>query len=162
MRVALLVLALAAATSASAQATLDTSAVAAAAADPAVARCLAEVRKLDTALATPGSTAMGEWLSDDFTVNGPNNMIGNREIVTMLRAKGVIGYSRYVRRVEHLSRRADGTVLLMGQETVDPTGPGPLQGKRVERRFTDVWREDGGQWKTTLRQATIISMVPKP
>jgi hypothetical protein len=48
-------------------------------------------------------------------------------------------------------------VLLMGDERVVPKGDSPMAGREVRRRFTDVWKMEGGHWVLTARQATIVA-----
>lgn len=46
----------------------------------------------------------------------------------------------------------------MGEEVVVP-GPGAQNaGKRVHRRFTDVFRKEHGEWRFDLRHANVISV----
>jgi ketosteroid isomerase-like protein len=60
--------------------------------------------------------------------------------------------------IEALDARSD-QVVIMGGEVVRPRGGAPNAGKTVRRRFTDVWRKDpDGQWRLTIRQATITSI----
>jgi ketosteroid isomerase-like protein len=48
---------------------------------------------------------------------------------------------------------------MMGEEVVKPKETAPHAGKTVRRRSTDVWRkESDGQWRLTIRQATITSV----
>ncbi len=48
---------------------------------------------------------------------------------------------------------------MMGEEIVKPNEAAPYPGKTVCRRFTDVWRREAdGQWRLTIRQATITSV----
>jgi hypothetical protein len=60
--------------------------------------------------------------------------------------------------IEALHARGD-QVVVMGEEVVVPQGAAANAGRTVRRRFTDVWREDSdGQWRLTIRQATITSV----
>ena len=47
---------------------------------------------------------------------------------------------------------AAGFVLAMGSEKLTNTPGGPL----LSRRFTNVWRAEGGSWRLVIRQATLI------
>ena len=52
----------------------------------------------------------------------------------------------------------NGLAVVMGQETLMPTGATLNAGKTITRRFTNVWIKDEEGWKITVRQATIISI----
>jgi hypothetical protein len=61
-----------------------------------------------------------------------------------------------VRSIEYAGMLGE-MVLLMGDERVVPKGDSPMAGKEVRRRFTDVWKMEGGHWVLTARQATIVA-----
>jgi ketosteroid isomerase-like protein len=42
--------------------------------------------------------------------------------------------------------------VVMGSEKLTNTPDGPL----LSRRFTNVWRSEGGSWRLVVRQATLI------
>lgn len=135
--------------------------VAEAARDPRVAAVLAEVDRLDAALVSGDIAAFADAMAGDLVVNTPQNRIGSRDRVVERNAAGAISYASYERLVEHAAPRGD-MVLLMGEERVVPKGAAPHAGKAVVRRFTDLWKQDGGRWRLTARQATIISVGEPP
>jgi len=51
-------------------------------------------------------------------------------------------------------------VFIMGLETVEPRvdtpSAGLSAGRKVQRRFTNVWREEGGTWRLYARHANVI------
>ena len=112
-------------------------------------RATAAVLKRDT-------MALRSLWSEHFMVNAPRNVVApNRKAVFDLLSQGVIHYASFESTIEHL--RVDGDVaVVMGSETVRPTGKAPLAGQTVPRRFTHVWRKQGDQWLLLARHAHII------
>jgi ketosteroid isomerase-like protein len=100
--------------------------------------------------------AFAALLAKDLVVNNPQNSISIRGATGRRNTSGLISYSSYVRSVEYAGMLGE-MVLLMGDERVVPKGDSPMAGKEVRRRFTDVWKMEGGQWVLTARQATIVA-----
>ena len=105
--------------------------------------------------------AMERLWSEDLTVNAPNNcvVIGKQDVLDTFVQSGIINFSLFERRIEHI--RADGAyVLIMGLETVKPNRDAPsaglVAGKTVERRFTNIWRNEAGTWRLFARHANVI------
>ena len=128
--------------------------VAAAARDPRVAGARAAVDRIDRAAVEDDHAAFAALLADDLAVNNPQNGVSVRGATAQRSAAGQISYSAYDRIIDYAGLR-DGMVLLMREEIVRPKGAetgAPL----VHRRFTDLWKQAGGSWRLTARQATII------
>lgn len=91
------------------------------------------------------------WASD-YVVNNPFN-----EVVEASKGRIQAGrtYSSFVRDIERVLIH-DNTVIVMGQETVVPSGDAPDAGQKMVRRFTNVWMMREGRWLLTARQATVI------
>ena len=74
----------------------------------------------------------------------------------------IINFSRFDRRVEHVARHGD-LVLIMGEETVVPRVDAPSAGLKagqtVRRRFTNIWRLEGGEGRIFWRHANVIPSV---
>ncbi|WBH15689.1 nuclear transport factor 2 family protein [Sphingomonas radiodurans] len=130
--------------------------VAAAAKSPEVAAALAAVEKLDAAVISNDHAAFAALLTPDLVVNNPQNSISDGGATARLNASGRISYVSYDRTLDYAGVR-NGMVVLMGDELVVARPPNPAAGVPVRRRFTDLWRKDGGQWRLALRQATIVS-----
>jgi ketosteroid isomerase-like protein len=98
---------------------------------------------------------MSVW-SEHFAVNTPNNQVApNRRAVFDRIRQGMIHYSSFEATIEHI--RVDGDIaIVMGAETVRPTGRARLAGKTVNRRFTHVWRKGESGWRLIARHANII------
>jgi ketosteroid isomerase-like protein len=130
--------------------------VAAAAKEPAIASVLQAVNEIDAALIKDDHAAFAALLAKDLVVNNPQNSISIRGATGRRSTSGLISYSSYVRSVEYAGMLGE-MVLLMGDERVVPKGDSAMAGKEVRRRFTDVWKMEGGHWVLTARQATIVA-----
>ena len=128
----------------------------AAAKDAEIAAVLEAVNGIDDALIRDDHAAFAAFLAKDLVVNNPQNGISRSGATGTRNASGLISYSRYLRSVEYAGK-LDGMVVLMGEERVVPKGDTAMSGKEVRRRFTDVWRSEGGHWLLAVRQATIIA-----
>src|SRR5262249_51545342 len=93
---------------------------------------------------------------DQFTVNSPANnvVIGRRTVLATVQK--LANYSLFERKVEFIGIEGD-IAIVMGAETVKPTGDVPLAGKTVERRFTNIWKKDGQTWCAIARHANVVS-----
>jgi ketosteroid isomerase-like protein len=119
-----------------------------------------EIRRLDLAEADAiqrnDFTALSKLLAKDFTVNSPrNNVVNGREELFTLMRKGITNYSSFVREPEVVLIHGD-TAIVMGAETIKPTGNAPGAGQTLRRRYTNVWMRRNGKWLLTGRQASII------
>lgn len=106
------------------------------------------------------TTALRELWAPTFAVNAPvNRVTPSREAVFGLLTQGLIHYASYETTIEFL--QVDGpTAVVMGAEVVRPTGKAFRAGETLQRRYTHVWRKDGGTWLLVARHANII--VPPP
>ncbi len=106
------------------------------------------------------TTALREVWAPTFAVNAPvNRVTPSRAAVFGLLTQGLIHYASYEATIEFL--QVDGpTAVVMGAEVVRPTGKAFRAGETLRRRYTHVWRKDGGHWVLVARHANII--VPPP
>jgi hypothetical protein len=130
--------------------------VAAAAKEPKIASVLEAVNVIDTALIKDDHAAFAALLAKDLVVNNPQNSISIRGATGRRNTSGLISYSSYMRPIEYAGMLGE-MVLLMGDERVVPKGDSPMAQKEVRRRFTDMWKMEGGHWVLTARQATIVA-----
>lgn len=105
--------------------------------------------------------ALERLWSEQFIVNAPNNqvVVGKRAVLDMFVRAGIINFSTFERQIEFI--RADGAfVIIMGLETVQPVSDAPsaglVAGQAVERRFTNVWKNEAGTWRLFARHANVI------
>jgi ketosteroid isomerase-like protein len=105
--------------------------------------------------------ALERLWSDRFTVNAPNNevVVGKQAVLDTFVRSGIIDFSSYDRRIEHVELD-DGFVFVMGLESLVPKNDAPkaglVAGKLVNRRFTNVWKNEAGTWRLFVRHANVI------
>jgi len=100
--------------------------------------------------------ALEQLWSEHFMVNSPRNQVApNRSVVLDIFRQGLAQYTSFERSIEHI--RIDGDIaIVMGAETVQPTGNAPLAGETVHRRYTNFWKRDGDTWRLIARHANNI------
>jgi hypothetical protein len=91
-----------------------------------------------------------------FGQNPENKIVGFRQIMDRIKT-GKIDYLTFERRIDNIAF-SNGIAIVMGLETLVPQGSTQNAGKNLERRFTNIWTQEDGNWKLTARQATIVSM----
>jgi ketosteroid isomerase-like protein len=89
--------------------------------------------------------------SDDLLVNSPINRVNEKQQILDLLKTGVIAHSSLQSHVE-VSQQYGDLVVVMGSEVVTNSPDGPI----LHRRFTNVWRAEGGSWRLILRHANVI------
>lgn len=95
--------------------------------------------------------------SEQFIVNAPTNKVApNRSVVLAAFRQGLAHYSSFERTIEHIVLQGDFAIV-MGAETVKPIGNAPMAGQTVQRRFTNIWRREGGGWRLFARHANNVS-----
>jgi ketosteroid isomerase-like protein len=99
-----------------------------------------DIRKLD------------ELFSDDLLVNSPINRVNDKKTLLDLLQRGIVGHVSTTIRHE-LMRRDGELVIVMGSDTVQNAPGEPL----LERRFTNLWRMEGGRWRMWVRHANVIA-----
>ena len=133
--------------------------VAAIAKEPIAAEALAARERLDEAFAAQDIDIVSDLCAKDLVVNSPANRVARREAVLGFFRAGRMNYDSLETTIEVLDARGDH-VVIMGEEVVKPGDTAPHAGKTVSRRYTDIWRkESDGQWRLTVRQATITSVA---
>lgn len=106
------------------------------------------------------TVALDSLFSKDLVVNAPRNVVSQRDEVLNLFKSGVVQYITFDRVIEFL--RVDGDIATtMGRETLVPAEGTANAGDTVERRFTNVWRNEKGIWRLYIRQATITQVIPR-
>ena len=94
----------------------------------------------------------------ELVVNSPaDRVLTGPQTVAAFKA-GLIDYGSSERVIEYAAVRPTGEVLLMGAEHITPRGKTRNAGKAETYRVTEIWRQVGGQWKLSVRQATITDV----
>ena len=116
-----------------------------------------QIRKLDMAQADAvlrgDIAALDKLWPKDFAVNSPFNLVATSD-TSRVRA-GTLTFSSFVREIEQVLMHGK-TVIVMGRETVVPSGTSPDAGKTLRRRFTNIWMKKKGRWWMVARHANII------
>lgn len=106
--------------------------------------------------------ALERLWSNDFTVNAPNNAVsaGKKAVMETFVKSGVINFSSYERKIEFV--RVDGDyVFVFGLETLIPKTDAPaaglVAGQTIQRRYTNIWKNEAGTWRLFARHANVIS-----
>lgn len=94
--------------------------------------------------------------SPDMVVNSPGNSILTREQVFSAMKAGKLRETQYRNTSEKLVVSGD-VAIEMGHENL-VLASGPMAGKPLIRRYTDVWRKTGSGWVQIARQATYVGI----
>ena len=128
--------------------------------DEAAVRALEEQERL--AVLNQNFTALEGIWSTRFMVNAPNNMVApERSVVISMFRQGLASYSSFERTIERIMMEGD-LAIVMGAEVVKPTGNAPMAGQTVNRRFTHIWKKEGGGWRLLARHANVIAPPQAP
>jgi hypothetical protein len=121
--------------------------------DPWIVAALDAQIRLGEVMAKRDIGGIEALMSPDLVVNAPINRVTDRtNVLARLRA-GEISYEKSERKIEFAGVRGD-SVVIMGEEIVQPNANAPHAGKTAHRRFTDVWKRIDGSWRLAIRQAT--------
>ena len=102
------------------------------------------------------AAALDSLMDDDITVNHPTNRIvkEKKELLDLIN-KGVIKYTSFKRFPETFLFFKD-MVVVMGHETVVPAKGAPNAGESLIRRYTNIWMNQNGNWRLTVRHANNV------
>jgi ketosteroid isomerase-like protein len=128
---------------------------------PAVVEALATHERLVAAALTSDAAVFDELLSEDLVVNAPNNRIYHRDDLLSLFTSGEVEY-RSVETIIDYADQVGDLVVIMGKEITvlesapegSPWGPGAT----LHRRFTNVYRQEDGEWRLVVKQSTVFSV----
>jgi hypothetical protein len=103
------------------------------------------------------------FMHPNYIVNSPANRIVRKDQLINMLSQGQIASDSIERTIE--ATAITGNVgIVMGREVVKPKPSselGQLHGeKTLERRFTDVFLFEKGDWHLLARQSTVISATP--
>ncbi len=123
---------------------------------PRIAAALEAANRMDEAILTKDSKQFAASFADDAVVNNPFNRIARKADAERNLATGLINYTSLERSIEYAAVRGKHDVVLMGEETLTPTGKAKFAGETIRRRTTEIWTDASGDWKLAIRQATIF------
>jgi hypothetical protein len=126
--------------------------------DPAVQEVLELRRQGIVAITTVGASAASERYSSTFVANTPGNVVVTGDAMLARFARGTLSYAAVEQHLEYAGSHGPDMVVLMGEEVVVPGPNAPDAGKRIHRRFTDVFRKENGEWRHDLRHANVVSV----
>ena len=126
--------------------------------DPRIAAVLEAAMRFDAAILAKDKTVFADTFTEDAVVNNPFNRIARKQDAINNLATGLIDYATLDRSIEYAAKRGAHDVVLMGEESLNPVGKARFAGKQIRRRTTEIWTDQGGQWKLAIRQATIYSV----
>ena len=93
--------------------------------------------------------------TDDFLVNSPLSLVNDKPRTLALLEAGRIRHSSLTVEIERMACHGD-VVVVMGRDRVTD-GP---EHAVSHRRFTNLWRLDGGAWRCFARHANVERREP--
>ncbi len=126
--------------------------------DPAVQEVLKLRRAAIAAMTTTGATAESERYSSTFVANTPGNAVVKGEQMRRAFASGSVSYAAVEMKLDYAGSHGPDMVVLMGEEVVVPGPTARDAGKRIHRRFTDIFRKESGEWRHDVRHSNVISV----
>jgi ketosteroid isomerase-like protein len=100
-------------------------------------------------------TVLDRLWTDDFLVNSPLSLVNDKPRTLALLQAGRIRHSSLTVDIEQMACHGD-VVVVMGRDRVTD---GPEQ-TISHRRFTNLWRLDGGAWRCFARHANVERREP--
>jgi ketosteroid isomerase-like protein len=95
--------------------------------------------------------------TDDFLVNSPVNEVNDKARTLELLEAGRIRHLSLTVRIERMVRHGD-VVVVMGSDAVTD----PPHVTVSHRRFTNLWRLEGGAWRCFARHASVFRQEQTP
>lgn len=126
--------------------------------DPAVQEVLKIRRAAIEVMTTTGPTADSERYSSTFVANTPGNAVVKGEQMRRAFASGNVSYAAVEMKLDYAGSHGSDMVVLMGEEVVVPGPTARDAGKRIHRRFTDIFRKENGEWRHDVRHSNVISV----
>ncbi len=103
------------------------------------------------------STMIRSILANELIVNAPTNTVVDLPMAMGAFKQGYINYSSYEQTIDEI-KIIENIGIVMGLETVIPTGLTGNAGNKENRRFTDIWMYQNKQRQMIARQATNITI----
>jgi hypothetical protein len=96
-------------------------------------------------------TTLDRLWTDDFLVNSPLNLVNDKPRTLALLQAGRIRHTSLTSEIERITRNGDVVVVMEGDRVTDPP-----HATITHRRFTNLWRLEGGAWRCFARHANAI------
>jgi ketosteroid isomerase-like protein len=93
--------------------------------------------------------------TDDFLVNSPIGLVNDKQSTLALLRAGRIRHTSMLVQVERMIRHGD-VVVVMGADQVTDAPDDTI----MRRRFTNLWRRDGDDWRCFARHANVVERIP--
>jgi hypothetical protein len=101
--------------------------------------------------------ALHRLWSEDLVLSSPSEPLSAPvEFLERLRLQRAVQYATFERHRESTVVREQCAVTL-GYEIVVPTGNSPDAGRKIRRRYLNVFTLDRGEWRLTARQVSNAS-----
>lgn len=109
--------------------------------------------------------AMSELAHANLRINAPTNTILTRERMLAMMESGEIAGENFVRTPEAVTISGDVGVV-MGRErftaTPDSASGRMFGARQLNRRYTNVYVRQDGEWRFLARHANVVSAPPTP
>jgi ketosteroid isomerase-like protein len=120
-----------------------------------------EIRKLEDeakeAFLKKDTITLLKLYSPSVVFNSPANKVETFQEILAKIKRGGSDRESFERIIERITF-TDNIAIVMGNETIKPTGQAPNAGKTVKRRYTDIWMKMETSWKLVARQSTIFAV----
>jgi len=113
-------------------------------------------RSVGRAIGTMDFAALEKFWAPTMVVNSPGNNILTRDQVFQAMREDKLKYSSVHGVTEHFSVFNDIAVEMGHEDLVMANGP--MAGKPLTRRYTNVWQRSAEGWVQIARQATYIGI----
>lgn len=124
--------------------------------DAAVQEVLKIRQKAILAMTTTGPTPETDRYSSTFVANTPGGGVVNGPQMQAAFARGSVRYAAVEMKLDYAGSHGPDMVVLMGEEIVVPGVGARNAGERIRRRFTDIFRKEGGEWRHDVRHSAVI------
>jgi len=103
--------------------------------------------------------AQSRFMHQNYIVNGPSNRVLRKPVLVQMLAEGKMASERFERTIEGIAITGNIGVV-MGSEVVRPSPNSELGkkfgSKELNRRFTNVFIFEQGEWYFLARQASVV------
>jgi ketosteroid isomerase-like protein len=113
-------------------------------------------RAVGRAIGMRDFAALEKLWSPDMVVNSPGNTILTRAQVFEAMREDKLAYTSVKTAIDAFSVSKD-VAIEIGHENIVMSN-GPMAGKPLLRRYTDIWQKTGDVWVQIARQATYIGI----